>query len=124
MATLDDISHFWGGDISVSSAGDLLRVNGATRSQQRVLRRLLTNPGEYLSHPTYGGGIAGLVGSNASPTYIASLIRGQMMMESSVSKAVPPVIKVTPITGGVQVSISYTALPDQQPVALNFTVQP
>ena len=124
MATLEDIFHVWGNDLSASTAGDLLRVSGVMRSQQRVLRRLLTNGGEYLSHPEYGGGLAGLVGSRASISYIKTLIKGQMLLEPSVAKTPAPVIEVIPITGGFQVNLSYTALPDQQPTALSFSVDP
>jgi hypothetical protein len=124
MATLDDIAHFWGGDLAASVAGDPLRANTAIRSQQRVLRRLMTVPGEYLSHPTYGAGLPGLVGTNASPNYVVALIRGQMLLEESVSKSIAPTISVISIFNGLQVAISYVALPDRQPVALKFTVQP
>ena len=43
-----DISHTFGADLSLSATGDLLCVTGDTLTQQRVLRRLLTNAGDYI----------------------------------------------------------------------------
>jgi hypothetical protein len=44
MTTLADVYHYIGGDISASNTGDLQGVTDTVRGQQRVLRRLLTNP--------------------------------------------------------------------------------
>src|SRR5581483_995049 len=55
--TLNDVFHYWGNDVSLSNTQDLLLVSGTVMGQQRVLRRLLTNPGDYLFDPNYGGGL-------------------------------------------------------------------
>jgi hypothetical protein len=52
MTTLADVYHYIGGDISASNTGDLQGVTDTVRGQQRVLRRLLTNPGDYIFEPT------------------------------------------------------------------------
>ena len=49
--TLADLNHYIGGDLSASNTGDLSSAPGLLRSQQRILRRLLTNPGDYIFHP-------------------------------------------------------------------------
>ena len=65
-----DLDHFWGGDLSLSSTGDLASAGGAPRGEQRIIRRLCSNGadalnqpvGEYVFHPNYGGGFPRLVG--------------------------------------------------------------
>jgi hypothetical protein len=122
LTTRDDLSHWMGQDIGLSPTGDVGRVNGSDRSRQRVLRRLLTNPGEYLTHPAYGAGLARFVGSVTDVGAITAAIRGQMLLESSVAKTPAPKINVNPLPNGLAVTIAYTSLPDKQPVALSFDV--
>lgn len=120
MASLDDIGHVWGSDLQLSPTGDLQRVNAARRSEQRVLRRLMTGPPEYVWHPTYGAGIPGRIGQNLDLAKIKAAMRGQMMQEASVSRAPPPSVDVRARPGGVAAAVQYTALPDKQPVSLTF----
>lgn len=122
MATLDDCGQWFGSDINLAPDGDVFRVNGPMRSQQRVLRRLLTNPGTYLSHPKYGAGIRRWVGRVINIPEITALVRGQMLLERSVSQNPVPTVGVAQTLTGVLVSIGYVALPDKQPVALTFTL--
>lgn len=51
-----DLFHYVGTDLSVSPSGDLLSVTGTERRKQKILRRLITNPGELVFHPEYGAG--------------------------------------------------------------------
>lgn len=125
MATLDaldDIAHDWGSDVQLTATGDLARASGSARSRQRVLRRLLTNPGECVFHPTYGAGIPGRVGTILDLAEIRAVIRTQMMLEASVSQADPIKVGVAQIENGVTVDLAYIALPDRQPVSLSFDV--
>lgn len=122
MALINDISHYWGSDIGVSAVGDLGLASDTLRGQQRVLRRLLTNPGDYIFHPTYGAGLARYVGSTASVDEIKALIRGQMLLEEAVAKTPAPDIKVSRITSGVAVQVNYNDAPTGQPVVLSFNV--
>ena len=55
---MHDIAHQWGSDLLTSSVGDLASVSGPLLGQQRVLRRLLTNPGDYIWQLDYGAGLA------------------------------------------------------------------
>ncbi len=59
---MKDIYHYIGGDLSTSPTGDLRPVENTERGKQRVLRRLITNPGDYIYHPTYGAGLGQKVG--------------------------------------------------------------
>jgi hypothetical protein len=124
MALINDVSQFWGGDISasLSPTGGILPASGTVRGQQRILRRLLTNPGDYIFHTDYGAGLPGYVGSVASVDEITALIRGQILLEDAVSRTPAPVITVTPIDGGISVQILYNDAPSGQPVALSFSV--
>lgn len=119
---LSDVYHWFGGDLGVASSGDLAGVQTNTRSQQRVVRRLMTNPGEYLPHPTYGAGLGRYVGASATDAEIIGLILGQMRLEASVAQNPAPQVTLQRIPNGLTVSVAYQSLPDRQPVALKFDV--
>lgn len=89
-----DLNHQVGGDLVLSPTGDLALVSGATLSLQRVLRRLLTNPTNYLWHQTYGAGLPASLGKPAGVNRLQAIIRAQMLQESAVSRNPPPVISV------------------------------
>ncbi len=65
-----DIFLEWAGDLSVGSTGDLALASGPDTTNQRVYRRLLTNPGDYLWQLDYGGGLAQFVGTPVEPADI------------------------------------------------------
>jgi len=43
-----DVQHRWAGDLAVTATGDLAVVTGGPLGTERVLRRLLTNPADYI----------------------------------------------------------------------------
>ncbi len=104
---MNDISLFFGGDLSTSATLDILVASGSQATQQRILRRLLTNPGDYIFHPEYGAGIGAMVGETADIARIRGAIRGQMLMEAGVSHNPEPTVTVSPIDGGVFCDIRY-----------------
>lgn len=125
----NDLSHLWGQDVVTSPTGDLGVVNQATRSQQRVLRRLLTNPldangpPDYAMHPDYGAGLARYVGQAIDPAKLRTLIRGQMLMEDSVARNPQPQITVTtPDPATISIYIRYTIAGTGAPATLSFNV--
>ena len=119
---MNDLYHYFGSDIASSVVGDLQLVNGTTRGQQRILRRLLTNPGDYIWHPTYGGGLGQKVGSVIDIPGIKALIRGQLNLEEVVAPTPEPQIDVTAITGGISVYIAYVDAVSKTPQTLSFDV--
>jgi phage baseplate assembly protein W len=119
---MTDISHTIFQDLSASSTGDLLACSGVEQGKQRVLRRLLTNPGDYIWHPDYGAGLARQVGELADIKRVRALIRGQMLQEAAVAQSPEPEITVIQIQGGLQCAIRYTDAGTQAPVSLNFNV--
>lgn len=102
-----DLWHYIGGDLKSSSTGDLGQASGPERGKQRILRRLMTNPGDYLFHPAYGAGLGSKVGAGLSPAELKTLISGQMLLEACVAPVPPPVVSLTLVEQGVSVQIRY-----------------
>lgn len=128
-----DIFHYYGNDLALSATGDLLVADESTTTQQRLLRRLLTNPavdqgdgtrlpGDYLYHPDYGAGIPKYIGELAQPDVIQGHIMDQVALEATVAAAPAPVVTVSPITDGLTATIAYTEADSQTPQVLNFDV--
>jgi len=120
-----EIYHQWGSDLVFGPTGDLAVSNGTMRGQQRVLRRLLTNPGEYIWQLDYGAGLAQFVGDAVSSPQIQAVIRSQIFKEVAVSADPEPGINVLPITGGssVAVTISYADSDTGESQVLAFSVE-
>lgn len=122
-----DIFQYINNDIELSTSGDLQTIDSVVMGQQRILRRLLTVPGTYIFHPTYGAGIQLFVGQPLNtPNYqkILGLILTQMQLEESVSKSPSPQISLQIISNGIFVNINYTDAGTSTPQVLTFTVQP
>ncbi|MCG7388743.1 phage tail protein [Pantoea sp. ACRSB] len=117
-----DIHHYVGGDLSTSPAGDLRPVSGTERGRQRILRRLMTNPGEYVFHPDYGAGLGQKVGQNVNLNEWKTLISGQMLLEDAVAASPPPTVALSLIEGGVSVAVAYTDASTGTPETLSFDV--
>jgi phage baseplate assembly protein W len=122
LTLLTELAQDWGGDLSASPTGDLAVVSGVDRSKQRVLRRLLTNPGDYLFHPTYGAGLPRYVGQLVDVAKVRALIRGQMLLEDSVASDPEPQVEVSAIPNGLSASISYITSPEKIPAVLSFSL--
>ena len=106
-----DMDHYIGNDLSVGPTGDIAFVNNMVSSElgeQRILRRLLTNPGDYLWHLAYGGGLARMIGTIVSAATISGIIRGQLSKETAVSLSPAPAINVYSNNNGlVSATIQY-----------------
>lgn len=122
------IFHIWGQDLEISASGDLQTASQITESDQAVLRRLLTNPGEYIFHPEYGAGLPRFVGadlSNGRYNEIEALVTGQMQLEDTVAHEPPPVasFQAIPSEGLLYCTISYTWAQTGQRRTLSFSVR-
>lgn len=105
---MPDLHHDWAGDIRPSPTGDILVVAGPPAGTQRVLRRLLTEPGGYLWHPGYGAGLGRFVGAPTDARGTAALVRAQMRLEPAVAPAPEPVVDVrADATGTLAVQVRY-----------------
>lgn len=120
---LTDVFQWYGGDVGLGPTGDLQQVSGTVRTQQRIVRRLCTNPGDYIFHPEYGGGLPGKIGSNASTAEIKAIVQAQVALEASVATQPKPVVTVSPIgNGAMRIVIQYTDAQTRAPVLLSFDV--
>ena len=122
MQNLEDLNHWWGSDLKVSPTGDLDLSDLTLRSQQRILRRLLTNPGDYIMHVDYGAGLPTYIGAPAPIGEITGVIRGQMLLEDSVLANPEPQISITAIPNGISANIPYTVAPAKTPSVLAFSL--
>jgi hypothetical protein len=116
-----DIFHEWASDLAVDSSGDLALSSGAGTVNQRVCRRLLTNPGDYLWNLDYGGGLAQFVGAPASPSDIEAIVTTQLALETAVPTVPAPQITASVVdsaNGYVAVTIIYADPSTRAPVPL------
>jgi hypothetical protein len=119
-----DIFTEWAGDLGVGSTGDLALASGQDTSNQRVCRRLLTNPGDYLWQLDYGGGLAQFVGTPAAPADIESVVRTQLALEAAVAASPAPQVSASVVdaaNGYVVATIAYSDVFSGSSVQLNVS---
>ncbi|MEW1780576.1 hypothetical protein AB0305_00105 [Arthrobacter sp. NPDC080086] len=119
---LNDVNHWVGGDITVSPTGDLGLASADLRTQQRIVRRLVSNPGDYIFHTDYGAGLPQKIGETLDVPALRGLIRSQILQEAGVAQSPEPQVDVAAITGGVSVRILYSSAITREPVSLQFNV--
>lgn len=97
---MTDLFHQWGSDLTLRPTGDLAVVSGTVLGQQRLLRRLLTSPGDYMWQLDYGAGLGQFVGSPASPLHVRAVVRSQVFKEAAVARTPEPRITVDSLPPG------------------------
>lgn len=118
---MPDLYHVFGQDLAVSASGDLAMATGSEFGQQRVLRRLLTNPGSYIWQLEYGAGLARFIGQPTNAQRIAAVTRAQMYREAAVTRNPAPLVNVDARADGtVTLHIQYADAPTGQPVVLTL----
>lgn len=118
-----DLALQLGGDLSVSPTGDLALAEGAALTQQRVLRRLLTNAGDYIWQPDYGAGLGMFVGQPGAPAAIVGVTRSQLLQEAAVAPSPPPVVTAQIADDGtVLTTLTYADAATAQVSAVSFSV--
>lgn len=127
-----DVSHYYGGDLDVSPTGDLLVADATTTGEQRVYRRLLTNPAltdatgdttasaDYIFHPDYGAGVPRAVGRPEDIEKTKSLIKKQMALEATVARSPAPQVSLTADGNQLSAVIQYNDAQTKAPVAISF----
>jgi hypothetical protein len=108
----------WGGDLSVGPGGDIAVAPVQTEIQQRLVRRLLTNAGDYIWHTDYGAGLGDYVGETYSSNLIEGTISSQLQYESLISVSPPPSIQISQSSAG---DFSTTSVTVQYQVVGTFT---
>ena len=120
---MSDLLHQFGSDLSVGPTGDVATVSGSALGQQRVLRRLLTNAGDYIWHLGFGAGLAQFVGQPADAMRIRAVIRSQIFKETAVARTPEPTIDaVSDGVGTVSVQVGYADAETNQTQLLGFTL--
>jgi phage baseplate assembly protein W len=105
---MPDIAHYFGNDLTLGAGGDLLVVSGDSLVQQRIIRRLLTNAGDYIWNLKYGAGLGQMVGSPANQTAIQNIVFSQIFQEETVARVpAPKVSTAVDAAGDVTVTITY-----------------
>ena len=118
-----DLSLLFGGDLSIGPTGDLAVADAQALTQQRVLRRLLTNQGDYIWQLTYGAGLGQFVGRPGVPDLISGMIRTQMQLEPQVMQAPAPAVSASVTDDGtVMASVNYVDAVTGQTALLSFSV--
>ena len=118
---MSDAHLTWGGDLVSSETGDIAIVGRPELGTERVLRRLLTNPGSYIWHPEYGAGLGQFVGQPVDVAAVQALIRSQMRLEAAVARDPEPVVAVqSDPTGSLSVQIRYADADTSEMRALSF----
>jgi hypothetical protein len=96
----------WGADLSVGPSGDINVAPVQTNVQQRLVRRLLTNAGDYIWHTNYGAGLGSYVGQPYSPANIEGAILNQLQLEPLVAATPTPTVQINQSASGPFSSIS------------------
>lgn len=116
-----DLFHIYGTDLSVSATGDILIATGTVAGQQRVIRRLLTNPQDDFFNVTYGAGLGQFIGQPAQEQRITAVTKANMYKESVVQQNPPPAISITDYNNGQFVlGVQYVDAVTQQQSALTL----
>lgn len=120
---MTDAALTFGGDLSVSPSGDIALAAGSALVRERLLRRLLTNAGDYIWQPTYGAGLGRFVGQPASAARIRAVVRGQVFREAAVARSPEPEIAVAAGPDGTTVvRIRYADAETGAAQALSFSI--
>ena len=93
----------WGTDLLVGPGGDIAVVPARAEVQYRIIRRLLTNPGDYIWHSGYGAGLGGYVVQPFSPQLVESTILYHLEQEPFILLTPAPKISAS---DGLDVSFS------------------
>lgn len=106
---MSDISHLMGSDLSILSNGNFELAETSEEGQQRVLRRLLTNPAAMPFHLGFGAGLAAFIGQPINKAKISARITSQMRLERAVLAIPVPTVDVADSDNGVVAAlIRYT----------------
>lgn len=83
-------------DTHVTPAGDYLTVTGLTAYKQSIIRRMISDPGEYARFPDYGAGLRRMVKERANSANIAAMqarVKAQAMKDDRTARVIDVVFE-------------------------------
>jgi len=95
-------------DVATTAAGDLALVTGREALRQAIIRRILTNPGEWALLPEYGCGARLYIkerNTQAKRDELAERIRTQLQLEPRVLRVVQVVIEALEDAEGISINV-------------------
>lgn len=105
---------FFDGNTHVTASGDLLELSGRENLRRSIIRRLITNPGEYRLNPTYGVGVLTFVKKPITQSNIDRLeqrIRDQLPQDPRIEQVLE--ISITSVffgsVPGIKIAITVQA---------------
>lgn len=105
---MQDLFHVWNNDFVLGAAGGLATTADSEQCSQKVIRRLLTSPGDDPFNLTYGAGLAAMIGTEVSASTIRGIVYQQMKLETGVDQSQPVSVDVTQRDdGAVFVNVKY-----------------
>ena len=117
---MPDFALEWSGDLQLSPSGGVELVDGSTLTRQRLIRRLLTNPGDVLFEADYGAGLPRFIGQPMHEASIAALVREQATAEETVADVIDVTVSGVGVSSYVLtiVYVEQSAPGDPQTVTL------
>ncbi len=120
---MPDLSLTFGEDLGISPTGDLLIADGEILTKERVLRRLMTNPGDYIWQLNYGAGLGRFLGQPGISNLISGVIRIQMQLEPQVARTPTPTVSTSILPDGiVQTFVNYLNAGASEPTSLTISI--
>lgn len=117
-----DIDHYFSADASPDLTGGATIAAGLTASQQRIIRRVLTNPGDYTANPDYGAGAGRFVGTTPQGlNQLKTLISSQILLEPSVAPYPFPKVELKTNYEMLYITIEYVDVPTNTTQLLAFS---
>jgi phage baseplate assembly protein W len=114
--------HWFGLDIQFAANGDDASASGILEINQRIVRELMTAPGDYIWEPDYGAGLGFYIGQALSTEKFAelqALIKSIVLKQPDVQQQPAPQITFqSDATGLLSTQIIYVYAPTRQPVTI------
>ncbi|ONG55746.1 hypothetical protein BKE38_08750 [Pseudoroseomonas deserti] len=106
---MTSLYHQWGEDLQIDSKGGLRIADATKQTEQRLIRRYMTNPGDMQDSGQYGAGIRQFIGQNTDVAKIKATMVQQTRMERSVSRSPSPSVTVRAINQQTVIAdVTYT----------------
>ena len=103
-----DLADPDGADYVVTDAGDWKIADGDTALRQAIIRRILTDPGEWATLPEYGVGARMFVkarNTRATRDELSERIRGQLLQDPRIESVEDVYVEITDSTVRIAVAV-------------------